>query len=147
MPRKTRAETGRRHRYHPGTRALLEISYYQKCVGLICSKLAVSRIVREIAVNELGKSDIRFQASAIQAIHEGMEAYIIGLMEDTVLKAIHGCRVPIMCNGGNWGGLFFCLSSYSTNSLLTRVSSFGSDINSQSRVSSSQTHAISLKGG
>ena len=96
MLQKTRAETSHRHRYRPGTRALLKISYYQKCVGLICSKLAVSRIVREIAVDVLGKSDVRFQASAIQAIHEGMEAYIIGLMEDTVLEAIHGHRMTIM---------------------------------------------------
>ena len=96
MPKKTRAETSRRHRYRPGTRALLEISYYQKHVALICSKLAFSRIVREIAVNDLGKSDIRFQASTIQAIHEGMEAYIIGLMEDMVLEAIHGRCVTIM---------------------------------------------------
>ena len=71
IPQKTRAETGCCHRYRPGTRALLEISYYQKRVGLIF-KLAVSRIMREIAVNELSKSDIRFQASAIQAIHEGI---------------------------------------------------------------------------
>ena len=96
MLQKTRAETGRRHRYRLGTRALLEISYYQKRVGLICSKLAVSRIVREIAADVLGKSDVRFQVSAILAIHEGMEAYIIRFMEDTVLKAIHGRRVTIM---------------------------------------------------
>ena len=72
----------------------MEIWYYQKRAGLLCSKLAVSRVVRVIAVNDLGKSDIRFQASAIQAIHEGMEAYIIGLMEDTVLEAIR--RIMIM---------------------------------------------------
>ena len=96
MTKKTQAETGHRHRYCPGTRALMEIRYYEKHIGLLCSKLAVLKVVREIAVNDLGKADIRFQASAIQAIHEGMEAYMIGLMEDTVLKAIHGHHIMIM---------------------------------------------------
>ena len=87
---------GRRHCYQPGTCSLREIWYYQKCVGLLCSKLAFSRLICEICHHNLDKLDIRFQASAISAMQEGTEAYLIGLLEDTQLEAIHGRRVNIM---------------------------------------------------
>ena len=96
MPKKyTSDDTQHRHRYWPGTRALHEIWYYQKRYGLLCSKLAVGRLVREI-VNDLGKGDYHWQASAVAAVQEGMEVYMVGLFEDVVLEAIHGCRVTIM---------------------------------------------------
>ena len=96
MPKKyTSDDTQRRHRYQPGTQALREIWYYQKHYGLLCSKLAVGRLVREIA-NDLGKGDYRWQASEVAMVQEGMEVYMVGLFEDVVLEAIHGCRVTIM---------------------------------------------------
>ena len=96
MPKKyTSDDTQCRHHYWPGTRALREIWYYQKRYGLLCSKLAVGRLVREI-VNDLGKGDYRWQASAVATVQEGMEAYMMGLFEDVVLEVIHGCRVTIM---------------------------------------------------
>ena len=88
--------TSRRHRYRPGTRALREIWYYQKRVGLLCSKLAFSQLFHEILCDDLGKKDMRVQASAIAAAQEGFEVYIVGLFEDTQLCAIHGRRVTIM---------------------------------------------------
>ena len=97
MPRKTTdLATGRRHRYRPGMRALREIWYYQKHVGLLCSKLAFSWLFHEILCDDLGKKDMRVQASMIAAAQEGFVAYIIGLFEDTQLCAIHGKRVTIM---------------------------------------------------
>ena len=97
MPRKTvDPTTGRRHHYRPGTRALREIAYYQKCAGLLCSKLAFSRLFHEILLNDLCKADFRVQASAIAAAQEGTKAYAIGLLEDSNLCAIHGRCVTIM---------------------------------------------------
>ena len=97
MPRKiVNPATGRRHRYCPGTRALREIAFYQKCYGLLCSKLAFAQLFREILHDELRKKDMRVQASAILAAHEGSEAYVVGLLEDSNLCAIHGKRVTIM---------------------------------------------------
>ena len=87
---------GRRHHYRPGTRSLREIWYYQKRVGLLCSKLAFSCLICEICHHDLDIPDIRFQASAIGAIQEGTEAYLVGLLEDTQLEAIHGRHVTIM---------------------------------------------------
>ena len=77
-----------------GTVALLEIRKYQKSTELLIRKLPFQRLVREIA--EAFKKDLRFQSSAILALQEASEAYLIGLFEDTNLAAIHAGRVTIM---------------------------------------------------
>jgi histone H3 len=51
------------------------------------------RLVREIA--QLFGSDLRFQSSAILALQEASEAYLVGLFEDTNLITIHGKRLTI----------------------------------------------------
>ena len=98
MPPKlaTVGTTGRHHCYRSGTRSLKEIAYYQKRVGLLILKLPFQRMVREITHYDLQKPDIRYQASAIAAMQEGTEAYLVRLLEDTGLEAIHGKRVTIM---------------------------------------------------
>ena len=82
------------HRYRPGTVALREIRKYQKSTGLLIKKLPFQRLVREIA--QEFKTDLRFQGSGILALQEASEAYLVGLMEDTNLCAIHAKRVTIM---------------------------------------------------
>ena len=42
------------------------------------------------------KNDLRFQGSAILALQEAAESYLVGLFEDTNLCAIHAKRVTIM---------------------------------------------------
>ena len=42
------------------------------------------------------KTDLRFQGSAVLALQEAAEAYLVGLFEDTNLCAIHAKRVTIM---------------------------------------------------
>jgi histone H3 len=42
------------------------------------------------------KTDLRFQSSAVLALQEAAEAYLVGLFEDTNLAAIHAKRVTIM---------------------------------------------------
>lgn len=95
------------HRYRPGTVALREIRRYQKSTELLIRKLPFQRLVREIAQDF--KTDLRFQSSAIGALQEAVEAYLVSLFEgiflwevlfanstDTNLCAIHGKRVTIM---------------------------------------------------
>lgn len=84
----------RPHRYRPGTVALREIRKYQKSTELLLRKLPFQRLVREIAQDY--KCDLRFQTTALMALQEAAEAYLIGLMEDTNLCAIHCKRVTIM---------------------------------------------------
>jgi histone H3 len=77
----------------PGTVALREIRRYQKSTELLIRKLPFQRLVREIAQDF--KADLRFQSSAIGALQEASEAYLVGLFEDTNLAAIHAKRVTI----------------------------------------------------
>ena len=95
--RKTTIETGgikKPHRFRPGTVALREIRRYQKSTELLIRKLPFQRLVREIAQDF--KTDLRFQSSAVMALQEAAEAYLVGLFEDTNLCAIHAKRVTIM---------------------------------------------------
>jgi histone H3 len=78
----------------PGTVALREIRKFQKSTELLIRKLPFQRLVREIAQDF--KSDLRFQSSAVLALQEASEAYLVGLFEDTNLCAIHAKRVTIM---------------------------------------------------
>lgn len=83
------------HRYRPGTKALREIRKYQKSTDLLIRKMPFQRLVREIAQEECN-GDYRFQSTAILALQEAAEAYLISLFEDTNLCAIHAKRVTIM---------------------------------------------------
>ena len=82
------------HRYRPGTVALREIRKYQKSTDLLIQRLPFQRLCREIA-QEL-KTDFRFQSTAILALQEAAEAYLIGMFEDGNLCALHAKRVTIM---------------------------------------------------
>ena len=82
-------------RYRPGTVALREILRYQKSTELLIRKVPFQRLVREIA-QDLGKMSIRFQSGAIIALQEASEAYLVGLLKDSNLCAIHAKRVTIM---------------------------------------------------
>ena len=95
--KKTPPKTGgvkKPRRYRPGTKALREIRKYQKSTDLLINKLPFQRLVREIA--QEFKTDLRFQSTAILALQEASEAYLVGLFEDTNLCAIHAKRVTIM---------------------------------------------------
>ncbi len=82
------------HRFRPGTVAIREIKRYQKSTELLIKRLPFQRLVRDIAT--LFKSDLRFQSSAVLALQEAAESYMIGLFQDTNLCAIHAKRVTIM---------------------------------------------------
>ena len=82
------------HRFRPGTVALREIRKYQKSTDLLIRKLPFQRLVREIAQDF--KEGYRFQSTALLAIQEASEAYLVGLFEDTNLCAIHAKRKTIM---------------------------------------------------
>ena len=84
----------KKRRFRPGTVALREIRRYQKSTELLIRKLPFQRLVREIAQDF--KSDLRFQGSAVSALQEASESYLVGLFEDTNLCAIHAKRITIM---------------------------------------------------
>ena len=81
------------HRYRPGSVSLREIRKYQKSTELLMRKLSFQRLVRGIAM-EL-KPEMRFQASALLAIQEAAEAFVVKMFEWTNECALHGKRVTI----------------------------------------------------
>ena len=82
------------HRFRPGTVALREIRKYQKNTELLIRKLPFQRLVRECAQDFI--TDLRFASSAVLALQEASEAYLVGLFEDTNLGAIPAKRGTIM---------------------------------------------------
>ncbi|KAL9933034.1 hypothetical protein V8E36_008289 [Tilletia maclaganii] len=83
------------HRYKPGTVALREIRKYQNNTELLIRKLPSQRLVKDI-FEECNRRDLRIQSSALAALQEASEAYLVSLFEDTMLAAIHAKRVTIM---------------------------------------------------
>ena len=81
-------------RLRPGTVALRGIRRYQKSTELLLPKLPFQRLLREIVQDYM--TDLHFQDTAILAMKEASEAYLVGLFEDTNLCAIHAKRVTIM---------------------------------------------------
>ena len=74
--------------------ALREIRKYQKSTKLLLKKLPFMRLVKEIGDDY--KLGLRWQNSAIMALQEAGEAYLVGLFEDANLIAIHAKRVTVM---------------------------------------------------
>ena len=81
-------------RYRPGTVALREIRRYQRSSELLICQMPFQRLVREIA--QTHNPYLRFHSGAILALQESAEAYLVGLLEDSNLCAIHAKRVTIM---------------------------------------------------
>ncbi|KAH7343266.1 histone-fold-containing protein [Rhizoctonia solani] len=110
----------KKRRYRPGVVALREIRRYQKSTDLLIAKLPFSRVVSNvpatstcsdwighIQVREVAQdmttqagggypAGLRWQSSALLALQEATEAYLVHLFEDTNLCAIHAKRVTIM---------------------------------------------------
>ena len=79
--------------YHPETVALREIQRYQKTTDLLFPKKRVGLLVKEISQDF--KGDLRWNLNAILNLHHSIEAYLVGLFEDTNLCTIHAGHVTI----------------------------------------------------
>jgi len=86
----------KKHRFKPGTVALREIRKFQKSTDLLLRKLPFQRLVREIANDLYPSRDLKFQAHALGCIQEAAEAYMVRVLEDSNLCALHTKRVTIM---------------------------------------------------
>ncbi|KAJ7751574.1 hypothetical protein B0H14DRAFT_3096842 [Mycena olivaceomarginata] len=93
------------HRFHPSEAVLRQVRLYQKSTELLIKKVPFQRLVREIAQNY--KADIRFQSTAVLALQEAVEAYLVSLLEDANHAAAHGkrairrtqfCQAEKVCN-------------------------------------------------
>ena len=84
----------RKKRFRPGRLAPNEIHYFQKHTHLLIRRLPFQRLVREVA--DSFKTELRWRSSALMALQEACEAYLVQLFEDSNLCAIHAKRVTIM---------------------------------------------------
>ncbi len=84
-------------RYKPGSVALREIRKYQRSTELLIRKTPFQKLVREITESVSDQKDrYRFQSSALNALQEAAETYIVELFESAQLCAIHSKRVTVM---------------------------------------------------
>ena len=90
----TKQKAIRARRYRPGTVALRQIRKFQKSTDLLIQKAPFRRLVKEIAmyIDNLK----RFQTTAVDALQEASEQYLVNLLEDANSCAIHAKRVTIM---------------------------------------------------
>eukprot|EP00455_Lapot_gusevi_P000495 TRINITY_DN10225_c0_g3_i3.p1 TRINITY_DN10225_c0_g3~~TRINITY_DN10225_c0_g3_i3.p1 ORF type:complete len:144 (+),score=1.41 TRINITY_DN10225_c0_g3_i3:105-536(+) len=91
------AETPVKRRARPGMAALREIRKYQKSTDLLIRRLPFARLVREESARLSGDGPLlRWQASALEALQEAAEDYLVKLFEDAYLCTLHGKRVTLM---------------------------------------------------
>ena len=81
-------------RYRPGTVALREIRKYQKSTELLIRKIPFQRLVREV-VQDLFKEEYRYQSTALLALQEASEDFLVRMFSQVNDIAIHGKRVTV----------------------------------------------------
>ncbi|XP_026474588.1 histone H3.3-like [Ctenocephalides felis] len=74
---------------------LREIKKLQKTTNLLIPKAAFCRVVKE-TLQKIGANDMRFTATAIEALHEAVEIYMTQFFEDAYLCTAHRRRVTLM---------------------------------------------------
>ena len=82
------------HRWRPGTVALREIRKFQASTKNVICKAPFKRLVQEIA-HEF-KDRLRFQSSAVDALQEAAEAYIVGVLNDANMCCYFAKRTNLM---------------------------------------------------
>ncbi len=75
--------------------AAREICKLQKTTDLLIRKAPFQRLVQEVAL-KFGISDLQMQSTAILALQEAVEYFMVDVFSDTNLCTSHGKRVTIM---------------------------------------------------
>jgi histone H3/H4 len=76
-----------------------EIRRYQNSTELLVPKAPISCLIREVArkvAPENLKAGLKFTDSAIEALRQASEAYLVGTFINTDLAAMHAKRITIM---------------------------------------------------
>ena len=74
---------------------LREIRKYQKSADLLIKKAQFIRLVKDILHDKLGRTEIRMQHIAVEALQEAAEYYITKLFDDANLCALHAKRITL----------------------------------------------------
>ena len=92
------------HRYHPGLLALHEIHRYQQSTKSFIRRTPFNKLIKEISQEYricpegpgTPSVQVRFQSTALAALQEAAENFLVGLFEDVNLLAVHAKRVTVM---------------------------------------------------
>ena len=90
--------------YRPGMVASIEIRRYQKSTECLIKRSLFQKLIREIFQEYRLCPDgpgtpsihVRFQSTALTALQEAAENFIVGLSEDVNLLAVQAKRVTVM---------------------------------------------------
>eukprot|EP01083_Nonionella_stella_P260907 889011_1 len=82
------------HRYRPGTVALRQIRRYQKSAKFLISKNEFERCIGSMVYAQY-PHNVKFQQSAIYALQQGVEQFIVDVFRDSNLCALHSKRINI----------------------------------------------------
>ena len=104
MLHKTTGGIKKAHRYHPGLLALQEIRRYQQSTESLIRKTPFNKLIKEISQENricpegpgTPSVQVHFQLTALAALQEAAENYLVGLFEEVNLLAIHAKRVTVM---------------------------------------------------
>ena len=77
-----------------GMKALKEIRRFQLSTELLVQRLPFQRLVKELI--QVRREDLKLQGLAVKALQEAGEAFLVGLLEQANLCAIHAKLVTIM---------------------------------------------------
>ena len=81
-------------RFRPGAVALRKIREYRKGTGLCLRKLPFQKVVREIS--QKVRPQYRWQSTAVMALQEAAEAWIIGMFEEANFIKQFAKRVTVL---------------------------------------------------
>uniref|UniRef100_A0A7S3N9W1 Core Histone H2A/H2B/H3 domain-containing protein n=1 Tax=Euplotes harpa TaxID=151035 RepID=A0A7S3N9W1_9SPIT len=84
----------KKFRFHPGTVALREIKKYQKLTKPLTAKMPFQRRIRNV-IKECD-AEVRIKELAFEAMREAAEAYLVDVLSDSNLCAIHAKRQTVM---------------------------------------------------
>ena len=82
-------------RFRPGTVALREIRKYQMGTELLMRKLSFQRLVKEVVWQQFQRQ-YRFQSTALLALQEASEQFLVRMFDMVNHIAIHSNRQTIM---------------------------------------------------
>ena len=84
----------RSRHFWPGTKALLEICRFHKSTRLLIPKNPFYWVIWNIL--QMERSWMKIQSSAVLALHEAAETYLVWLLEDSSICTIHAKWVTVM---------------------------------------------------
>ncbi|AYU78161.1 H3V / histone H3 variant [Leishmania donovani] len=87
------ADSKRRRHWRPGTVALREVRKYQHSTEMLIARSPFRRLVKEIM--STFKDTMHMRHSALEAMQDATESYLVSLLSDANLCTIHAKRVTL----------------------------------------------------